>query len=82
VTNSERETATSMETNAVVQMLIIAGGCLAVLLVMGALAAAYIAFRRKVLWPIYVTIDTMRDMAAGITIPGSPHNTAMTKSAL
>ena len=65
VKQSERETAEAEEENATVQMLILAGACLAVLLVLAALAAAYLAFRRKVLWPIYRTIDTMRDMAAG-----------------
>jgi len=65
VARSEKETAASMDENAFVQVLIISGACLAVLLVLGSFVAAYLAFRRKVLWPIYKTIDTMRDMAAG-----------------
>ncbi len=65
VAQSERESAAAHEENALVQELIIAGACLAVLIVICAVAAAYLAFRRKVLWPIYRTIDTMRDMAAG-----------------
>lgn len=65
VTQSENETAAVMEANAIIQILIVSGACLAVLVVLAALVAAYLAFRRKVLWPIYRTIDTMRDMAAG-----------------
>jgi methyl-accepting chemotaxis protein len=65
VGQSETFTATTTKENAVVQMLVIAGACLAVLLVLGVLAFAYLAFRRKVLWPIYITAETMRDMAAG-----------------
>lgn len=45
--------------------LVLGGSVLAVLLVMATLAVAYLAFRRKVLWPIYMTAETMRDMAAG-----------------
>ncbi|WDA40190.1 methyl-accepting chemotaxis protein [Erythrobacter sp. BLCC-B19] len=65
VAQSERHTQDAMAENAVVQTMIIAGACLAVLLVLGCLAAAYLAFRRKVLWPIYTVGETMRDMAAG-----------------
>ncbi|MBU7580903.1 MAG: HAMP domain-containing protein, partial [Porphyrobacter sp.] len=65
VAMSEQQTADAMEENAVLQMLIIGGACLAVLLVIVAVGAGYLVFRRKVLWPIYRTIDTMRDMAAG-----------------
>ncbi|WP_197425879.1 methyl-accepting chemotaxis protein, partial [Erythrobacter sp. CCH5-A1] len=65
VARSEKETAASMDENAFIQILIIGGACLAVLLVLGSFVAAYLAFRRKVLWPIYITIETMRDMAAG-----------------
>ena len=65
VAQSEREIAAVHEENALVQVLIIAGACLAVLIVICAVTAAYLAFRRKLLWPIYRTIDTMRDMAAG-----------------
>ncbi|WP_285711178.1 methyl-accepting chemotaxis protein [Erythrobacter oryzae] len=65
VARSEKETAASMEENSFVQILIISGACISVLLVMGIFVVAYLAFRRKVLWPIYITIETMRDMAAG-----------------
>ncbi|MBA4007573.1 MAG: methyl-accepting chemotaxis protein [Erythrobacter sp.] len=65
VARSEAETAAATEENAVVQMLILGGACLAVLVVLVGIGAAYLAFRRKVLWPIYITIETMRDMAAG-----------------
>jgi methyl-accepting chemotaxis protein len=65
VTRSEQETAAAMEENAVVQIIILGGACLAVLVVLGGVGAAYLAFRRKVLWPIYITIETMSDMAAG-----------------
>jgi methyl-accepting chemotaxis protein len=65
VARSEQESATANDENATVQMLIIAGGCLAVLLVMVTLAGAYLAFRRKVLWPIYIVAETMDGMAAG-----------------
>jgi methyl-accepting chemotaxis protein len=46
-------------------LLVIAGACLAVITVLGVLAAAYLAFRRKVLWPLYMTAETMDAMAAG-----------------
>ncbi|UYV14378.1 methyl-accepting chemotaxis protein [Porphyrobacter sp. ULC335] len=65
VAQSESLTAAAKEQNAVIQMLVIAGGFVAVLLVLGVLAGAYLAFRRKVLWPIYITAETMHDMAAG-----------------
>jgi methyl-accepting chemotaxis protein len=65
VAQSEAITATSKKENAFVQWLVIAGGCLAVLLVLGVLAAAYLGFRRKVLWPIYIVAETMSEMAAG-----------------
>jgi methyl-accepting chemotaxis protein len=65
VAQSETLTAEAMEENAVVQLLVIAGACLAVIAVLGVLAVAYLAFRRKVLWPLYVTAETMDAMAAG-----------------
>jgi methyl-accepting chemotaxis protein len=65
VAQSEAITTASKEENAFVQWMVIAGGCLAVLLVLGVLAAAYLGFRRKVLWPIYIVAETMSDMAAG-----------------
>jgi hypothetical protein len=65
VARSEAETAAATEENAVVQMLILGSACLAVLVVLVSIGAAYLAFRRKVLWPIYITIETMRYMAAG-----------------
>ena len=36
-----------------------------VLVMLAALAAAFLAFRRKVLWPVFDTGETMRAMAAG-----------------
>ncbi len=65
VARSEQETASAMAENSFVQILIISGACVAVLIVLGSLMAGYLAFRRKVLWPIYITIKAMRDMAAG-----------------
>ncbi|MFM7377426.1 MAG: methyl-accepting chemotaxis protein [Erythrobacter sp.] len=65
VARSEAETKASMEKNAFVQFLIITASFIAMLLVLGSFVAAYLAFRRKVLWPIYICIETMRDMAAG-----------------
>ncbi|MCL9999927.1 MAG: methyl-accepting chemotaxis protein, partial [Erythrobacter sp.] len=65
VARSEQQTASVMEENSAIQILIISGACIAVLIVLGGLAGAYLAFRRKVLGPIYITIETMRDMAAG-----------------
>ncbi len=65
VTQSESFTAAAMQENAFVQSLVIAGACLAVLLVLATLAFAYLGFRRKVLWPIYITAETMEAMAAG-----------------
>ena len=65
VARSESLTAVANDENSVVQMLVIAGACLAVLLVLGVLAIAYLAFRRKVLWPLYMTAETMDAMAAG-----------------
>jgi len=65
VAQSETLTSAAKDENAVVQLLVIAGACLAVLLVLGVLAVAYLAFRRKVLWPLYMTAETMDAMAAG-----------------
>ncbi|WP_196490283.1 methyl-accepting chemotaxis protein [Erythrobacter donghaensis] len=65
VAQSETITAAAKEENATVQVLVIAGGALAVLLVLGTLALAYLGFRRKVLWPIYVVAETMEGMAGG-----------------
>jgi methyl-accepting chemotaxis protein len=65
VTQSESFTARAKDENALVQKLVIAGACLAVLLVLATLAFAYLGFRRKVLWPMYVTAETMDAMAAG-----------------
>jgi methyl-accepting chemotaxis protein len=44
---------------------VLAGSAAALLLVLGAFAFAFMAFRRKVLWPLHVTAETMRDLAAG-----------------
>lgn len=65
VKQSETISADITGKNATISMLVLAGACLAVLLVVGTLAGAYLAFRRKVLWPIYDTAETMRSMAAG-----------------
>ena len=65
VAQSESVTETVVRENALVQTMVIAGGVLAVLLVLAVLAGAYLAFRRKVLWPIYIVAETMEGMAAG-----------------
>lgn len=65
VARSEQQAASAMEANSFIQNLIVIGSIIAVLLVLGGLMATYLAFRRKVLSPINITIETMRDMAAG-----------------
>jgi methyl-accepting chemotaxis protein len=65
VAQSESVTKTVVRGNAVAQMMVITGSMLAALLVLAVLAAAYLAFRRKVLWPISIVAETMEGMAAG-----------------
>jgi len=65
VAQSESLAAETAKESALVQNILIAGGMLAVLLVLGALAGAYFALRRKVLQPLSLVAETMEGMAAG-----------------
>jgi methyl-accepting chemotaxis protein len=65
VAQSESLAAETARESALVQNILIAGGMLAVLLVLGALAGAYFALRRKVLQPLSLVAETMEGMAAG-----------------
>jgi methyl-accepting chemotaxis protein len=53
------------EDSAATVMLTLAVMSLSALVMLAALAAAFLAFRRKVLWPVFDTGETMRAMAAG-----------------
>jgi methyl-accepting chemotaxis protein len=65
VTQSEVLARDVMAENATTAAIVLGGACLSVLLVLGLFVVAYLAFRRRVLWPIYDTSETMRNLAAG-----------------
>ncbi|WP_379921915.1 methyl-accepting chemotaxis protein [Erythrobacter sp. R86502] len=65
VQQSESLSASVADENGVTLMFIVLSIGVAGLGVLGVLAGAYLAFRRKVLVPLSVTAETMRDMAAG-----------------
>jgi methyl-accepting chemotaxis protein len=65
VARSETLSSAVKSENAASQAMVLAGAALAVVLVLASLAVAYLAFRRKVLLPLSLTAETMRDMAAG-----------------
>lgn len=51
--------------NSTTAILVMVFACLTVVLILAGLAGAYLAFRRKVLWPICDTAETVSKMAAG-----------------
>jgi methyl-accepting chemotaxis protein len=65
VARSETLSSQLGEQNSATTGMVLAGSLIAMLVVLIALGAAYLFFRRKVLWPLRVTSETMRDMAAG-----------------
>ncbi len=51
--------------NSTIAISVLVFACLTVVLVLAVLAGAYLAFRRKVLWPLCDTAETVSKMAAG-----------------
>ncbi|MFM7404608.1 MAG: methyl-accepting chemotaxis protein [Erythrobacter sp.] len=65
VAKSEDLSKTIAQENATTTVMVLSGAGLASMFALLALGTSYLMLRRKVLWPISTTAETMRDMAAG-----------------